>query len=248
MDWKLFFSTFALIFLAELGDKTQLAVLATSAGNKSWLAVLLGAVFALAASTVIAVVVGLLLNKTLPEKWIQAAAAALFIIFGLVLARSAWQKFTVVERPAEVEAAPAVEKPMGVVGRFVAQAAAVVEEGVLETRRLLRDRATHDGTREMIDWLIGEETRHLDDLEHLRRYDEQAVHETPELTLGEPSPAERPERAEDLLATVIDQEKTIARFYRELARQTHIPGLKPVFSRLARDEDEHVGHLESLLT
>ncbi|MFW5798125.1 MAG: TMEM165/GDT1 family protein, partial [Planctomycetota bacterium] len=105
MDWKLFFSTFALIFLAELGDKTQLAVLATSAGNKSWLAVLLGAVFALAASTVIAVVVGLLLNKTLPEKWIQAAAAALFIIFGLVLARSAWQKFTVVERPAEVEAA-----------------------------------------------------------------------------------------------------------------------------------------------
>ena len=50
MDWKTILSTF-LIFLAELGDKTQLACIALTCRARSPLAVFLGAVGALAVVT-----------------------------------------------------------------------------------------------------------------------------------------------------------------------------------------------------
>jgi len=51
MDWKTILSTFGLIFLAELGDKTQLACIALTCRARSPLAVFLGAVGALAVVT-----------------------------------------------------------------------------------------------------------------------------------------------------------------------------------------------------
>ena len=68
-------TTFALVFLAELGDKTQLAVLA----------MLIGAGAALLASTVLAVVLGCTLPRLLPEsstKVLHYIAGGLFIIVG----------------------------------------------------------------------------------------------------------------------------------------------------------------------
>jgi putative Ca2+/H+ antiporter (TMEM165/GDT1 family) len=47
MDWRLLVTTFAMIFLAEMGDKTQLAAMALSAESKKPLTVLLGASLAL---------------------------------------------------------------------------------------------------------------------------------------------------------------------------------------------------------
>ena len=65
MDWKLFFSTFALVFLAELGDKTQLTVLAQSAVHGR-LSVCLAACLALCASTLLAVLFGGILSRYVP--------------------------------------------------------------------------------------------------------------------------------------------------------------------------------------
>ena len=77
-------TTFALIFLAELGDKTQLAVLAMASRNNPW-AVFIGAGTALLASTVLAVVLGFALPKLLPDlstRILHYIAGGLFLIVG----------------------------------------------------------------------------------------------------------------------------------------------------------------------
>ena len=88
MNWKLFFATFALVFLAELGDKTQLTVLAQSAVHGR-AAVCLAACLALCASTLLAVLFGGLLHRYIPPRTIQIVAALLFFLFGTLLLVSA---------------------------------------------------------------------------------------------------------------------------------------------------------------
>jgi putative Ca2+/H+ antiporter (TMEM165/GDT1 family) len=83
IDWKLLASTFGLIFVAELGDKTQLATLGLAAGGKSKLAVFLGAALALAATSAIAVVFGSALSRVVPTEWIERGAGVLFIVIGI---------------------------------------------------------------------------------------------------------------------------------------------------------------------
>jgi len=82
MDWRIAATTFGLIFLAELGDKTQLAAIAMSAESKSPLAVFGGAVLALALVTLIGVAVGGTLTRFIPAPYIRKGAGALFILVG----------------------------------------------------------------------------------------------------------------------------------------------------------------------
>ncbi len=84
MDLKVFFSTFALVFLAELGDKTQLATLNLAASSHTRLAVFLGAAGALVLTSAIAVLVGDALARLVPAVWIQRGAGVGFIIMGVL--------------------------------------------------------------------------------------------------------------------------------------------------------------------
>jgi len=84
MDLKLFFSTLGLVFLAELGDKTQLATLSLAASGQSRLSVFLGAATALVLTSGIAVLVGAGLTRVVPEVWIHRAAGVGFIIMGVL--------------------------------------------------------------------------------------------------------------------------------------------------------------------
>jgi putative Ca2+/H+ antiporter (TMEM165/GDT1 family) len=84
MDWKLFLSTFGAVFLAELGDKTQLATLSLAAGGRSRLVVFAGAALALCATSAIAVAVGAGLTRVVPPIWIRRLAGALFIVLGVL--------------------------------------------------------------------------------------------------------------------------------------------------------------------
>ena len=85
MDWKLVVSAFGVIFLAELGDKTQLAALTLSASsNRPW-SVLLGASAALVTVSAVGVAVGAGLAEVLPLALVRKIAASAFIAVGLAM-------------------------------------------------------------------------------------------------------------------------------------------------------------------
>lgn len=85
MDWKVILNSFLLIFLAEIGDKTQLAIVGLAAKEKMPLAVLLGAGAALVLATVLAVAFGEALARLIPLYYIRYLAGFVFIVFGCLI-------------------------------------------------------------------------------------------------------------------------------------------------------------------
>jgi putative Ca2+/H+ antiporter (TMEM165/GDT1 family) len=85
MDWKLAATSFGIVFLAELGDKTQLAALALAGKSGNALSVFIGAASALVLTTLIGVAVGETFAKLFPEKAVDIGSAVLFIGVGLFL-------------------------------------------------------------------------------------------------------------------------------------------------------------------
>lgn len=85
MDWKIFGTAFLTLFLAELGDKTQLAVITMTSSTESKIAVFLGASLALITVTLLAVVFGGLLSQYVPTEWLQRIVAAAFILIGVLM-------------------------------------------------------------------------------------------------------------------------------------------------------------------
>ncbi len=83
MDLKVLFTTFGMVFLAELGDKTQLATHFFAAESKSRLAVFLGSAGALVISSLLAVVVGAGLSKFVPAAHVKTGAGVLFVLLGI---------------------------------------------------------------------------------------------------------------------------------------------------------------------
>jgi Ca2+/H+ antiporter, TMEM165/GDT1 family len=88
MDWKIFGTAFLTLFLAELGDKTQLAVITMSAKTESFgskIAVFAGASIALVLVSLLGVLVGGVLSEYVPTEWLQRIVAAAFIIIGVLM-------------------------------------------------------------------------------------------------------------------------------------------------------------------
>ena len=85
MDLKTLLTTFGLIFLAELGDKTQFAALCLSADSESRLSVFLGASLALASSALIAVLLGAVLARCFPPHVIKTVGGLLFMVMGAIM-------------------------------------------------------------------------------------------------------------------------------------------------------------------
>ena len=84
MDIKLFATVFGTIFLAELGDKTQLATLLfASKTPANLLTVFLGASLALIVATVIGVAAGGLVSQYVNQKYPSYAAGVGFVLVGM---------------------------------------------------------------------------------------------------------------------------------------------------------------------
>lgn len=77
-------STFSMIALAEMGDKTQLSVITLAAKYDSPYMVFLGAVIALALISLLGILAGKKLCEIVPLSRIRLGAGAMFILFGIL--------------------------------------------------------------------------------------------------------------------------------------------------------------------
>ncbi len=85
MDWKIFILIFTSIFIAELGDKSQLAIMLLASDQEaSKLTVFIIASIVLILSAAISVLAGNLLSNYINTKYLQYAAGLGFIIIGLL--------------------------------------------------------------------------------------------------------------------------------------------------------------------
>lgn len=85
MDWRVILTTFGTIFLAEMGDKTQLAAMTMAAETKRPVEVFIGSAAALACVSIIGVAVGGTLSHYVPLVWIKRVAALAFIVIGVLI-------------------------------------------------------------------------------------------------------------------------------------------------------------------
>jgi len=85
MDWQLLGLSFITVFLAEIGDKSQLAAIALGGRLKSPRAVFFGSVTALILASLIGVLAGEGVSQLLPERILKAIAAIGFVLMAVRL-------------------------------------------------------------------------------------------------------------------------------------------------------------------
>ena len=85
MDWKVLLSTFGLLFVAELGDKTQLAVISMASNHDKPWTVFIGATAALALVTLLGVVGGQAVYCLVPARLLRRVSSAAFISIGVLM-------------------------------------------------------------------------------------------------------------------------------------------------------------------
>jgi putative Ca2+/H+ antiporter (TMEM165/GDT1 family) len=78
-------SVFLAVFLAELGDKTQLAILGFAAESKALISVFVGAALAMLIATVMAVLLGGVISAYIPERLVHVLAGMAFLVIGLLM-------------------------------------------------------------------------------------------------------------------------------------------------------------------
>ena len=90
---SVFITTFTTIFIAELGDKTQIATLMLSAESGKPVIVFLGSSFALISSSVVGVLIGKWLSKKISPSKFALFTGSLMIIISFVLAFDTFKNY-----------------------------------------------------------------------------------------------------------------------------------------------------------
>lgn len=91
-----FAPAFTLMLVAELGDKTQLAVAALAADSGAFVATAVGGTLALWASAALAVLAGGWIGRKVPTETLERVAGWLFIALGGLLLASLWLPIMVI--------------------------------------------------------------------------------------------------------------------------------------------------------
>ena len=89
MNWSALVATFGLIFVAELGDKTQLAVITQTCKYRRPWPVFWGASLSLTVVTLIGALGGEILGRLVPQSLLRTIAAIAFVVMGVLIGREA---------------------------------------------------------------------------------------------------------------------------------------------------------------
>jgi len=79
-----FWTVAVAFFIAEMGDKTQLATVALATKYSNIIVVWLGTTTAMIIADAIGIIIGIVLGKKIPERFVKWFAAIIFILFGIV--------------------------------------------------------------------------------------------------------------------------------------------------------------------
>ncbi|MEO0800757.1 MAG: TMEM165/GDT1 family protein [Cyanobacteria bacterium J06642_2] len=101
--WQWIALTFTTVFVAEMGDKTQLATMLMSAREKSPWSIFLGSASALVAASAVSVLLGNWVARAIPAEFLQLLAGASFTTIGLYVL---WQELTGRGAAKEITAPP----------------------------------------------------------------------------------------------------------------------------------------------
>jgi putative Ca2+/H+ antiporter (TMEM165/GDT1 family) len=85
VNWSIILSTLGVLFVAELGDKTQLAVITLAAKHREPWSVFVGAAVALVLVTAIGAAGGELITRVIPPELLRRVAAVAFVVMGALM-------------------------------------------------------------------------------------------------------------------------------------------------------------------
>ena len=147
MDLSLLISTFLTVFLAELGDKTQLATVALSGTSDRPLAVFLGSSTALVLASLLGAMAGGSIASLIPTEWLQLLAAVGFLIIGFQLLLRSYSDGRAEGDEVDIEVDTRFEANGGSSGNIesvTVSGAAVEDEGIVYFSKM-KVRADLDG-------------------------------------------------------------------------------------------------------
>lgn len=240
-----------MIFLAELGDKTQLAVMSQSGVNGNFkLTVFAAGALALTASTAVGVLAGGLLQRLVPdERYLKVAGGIVFLLFGFLMLRQGLMA-------PRCPVALSDEQPVrSLLGRLAMRQALAFERAAINDYRALVRQTQNRRLQELFATIASEEELHRkifgrlepvvveDQIATVMPHEEELLHD---VAIAHSNGQTSSEQA--LLQHAIAHERATAAFYRALAQGSSLPSLRRAFQQAAGDEERHARMMEQMLT
>ncbi|MFO7820830.1 MAG: TMEM165/GDT1 family protein [Lentisphaeria bacterium] len=265
MDIKILLASFGLVFLAELGDKTQLTAMALTASSKSGWMVFIGTSLALIATTALAVVFGAALTRWVPENVLHIVSAVAFILIGVVLLVNVARKAPMPAAAGEAKAVEASGSAVasasgGLIFEWVGTQAAAFEEEVVEYMESLIPHVSPPEQKRTLQEIVEQDRKHIAALRDMETLGDKLVAKDTEKSLAEKHLAtvrsslkKRPDRPAEVTSVrsmiegAVQAEEHLADFYLALARQAKLHPAKDAFRWLAREDIDHAQRLCSLI-
>ena len=255
MNIKIVLASFAVVFLAELGDKTQLTALAFSAQSRSHWSVFLGTSLALVCTTALAVTCGGLLSRVVPPRVMHLASGVMFVLIGLVLLVNLARKTPDAPGQALPEASDdSVVPQTGPVGAFVARQIVGFEE---DLSAYIREQGQTLPEGAFRNHLMETANAHVNHVAQLRAFgdrlkEEQRTQIDKDLEkagaarLADILDEQTRRPVNDAVQRIISRQEAAAQFYIVLAQMIHFHDAKNVLRHLAADEIRLAQELSSL--